>query len=347
MDKPKIAPSLRAIDRNKAGGTSPMRIRVLVAGTIIAIFALVPVAATLFGQPFYVTLVSRIMIFALAAAGLNLALGYGAMVSFGHALYLGIGAYAVGILSFYGVTNGWLHLAAALGVGLVTAVIIGVVCLRSSGVAFIMITLAFAQMFYFLAVSLRAFGGDDGMPLNARSDFGIGDLENNVTLYYLIFGVLAVTLYAFYRLVHAKFGMALRGSKMNERRMQAIGFPTMRYKLTAYVLSALVCVVAGALLANLAKFVSPSYMQWTVSGELVVMVVLGGMSTLMGPLVGAAVWLLLEELLSSAKFGLPGGLDALLSTHWLGLMGLFVLIVTLALKQGLYGYLVGREGKSP
>jgi branched-chain amino acid transport system permease protein len=213
-------------------------------------------------------------------------------------------------------------------------------------VAFIMITLAFAQMFYFLAVSLKAFGGDDGLPLNARSDFGLVDLGNNVALYYVIFGVLVGTLYGFYRLIHAKFGMALRGCRMNERRMSAIGFPTWRYKLTAYVISALVCVLAGVLLANLTKFVSPSYMQWTVSGELIVMVVLGGMGTLMGPVIGAAVWLLLEELLSSGKWDLPGGFDALLSSHWLGLMGFFVLIVTLALKQGLYGYLVGREGRS-
>ena len=320
--------------------------RVLVAGAVIAFFALVPVVAAIFSQPFYVTLVSRIMIFALAATGLNLALGYGGMVSFGHALYIGVGAYAVGILSFHGVTNGWAHLALALGTGGMLAMLIGIVCLRSSGVAFIMITLAFAQMLFFLAVSLRTFGGDDGMPLDVRSDFGLVDLRNNIVLYYVIFVILVATLYAFWRLVHSKFGMALRGCRMNERRMSAIGFATMRYKLTAYVISALVCVLAGMLLANLTKFVSPSYMQWTVSGELIVIVVLGGMATLLGPVIGAAVWLMLEELLSSAKLGLPGGFDTFLSTHWLGLMGCFVLLVTLALKQGLYGYLVGREGGS-
>src|SRR5450432_2211993 len=317
------------------------RRRILVGGAVIAALALVPFVASWLGQPFYVTLVSRIMIFALAAMGLNLVLGYGAMVSFGHALYIGIGAYSVGILSSLGVTNGWVHLAGALGVGLVSAVLIGLICMRSTGVAFIMITLAFSQMFYFLAVSLKAFGGDDGLPLDARSDFGFLDLNNNVVLYYVIFGTLVGTLYAFYRLIHARFGMVLRGCKMNERRMLAIGFPTWRYKLTAYVVSALVCIIAGVLLANLTKFVSPSYMQWTVSGELIVMVVLGGMGTLMGPIVGAAVWLILEEVLASVRLGLPGGMDALFATHWLGLMGLFVLIVTLALKQGLYGYLVG------
>jgi branched-chain amino acid transport system permease protein len=137
--------------------------------------------------------------------------------------------------------------------------------------------------------------------------------------------------------------MALQGCRMNERRMSAIGFPTLRYRLTAYVISALVCVLAGMLLANLTRFVSPSYMQWTVSGELIVMVVLGGMGTLMGPVMGAVVLLLLEEVLTSVKLGLPGGLDELLSTHWLGLIGLFVLVVTLTLKHGLYGHLIARE----
>ena len=341
MDKP-AGVTVQATAAVRAGAS---RTRIVVAAAVILFLALVPVASALTAQPFYVTLVSRIMIMALAAVGLNLILGYGAMVSFGHSLYIGVGAYAVGILSFYGVTNGWAHLAVALITGLALSAVIGLICLRASGVAFIMITLAFAQMFFFLAVSLRQFGGDDGLPLNARSNFGFIDLSNNVVLYYVIFGVLVVTLYAFHRLVNAKFGMALRGCKMNERRMIAIGFPTLRYKLTAYVISALVCVLAGVLLANLTRFVSPSYMQWTVSGELIVMVVLGGMGTLIGPVVGAAVFLILEEVLSSGKFGLPGRLDDLLSTHWLGLIGLFVLIVTLTLKQGLYGYLVGREEK--
>ena len=161
--------------------------RRIVAFAIVLLLALVPVIAGLAGQPFYVTLISRMMIFALAALGLNLILGYGAMVSFGHALYIGIGAYSVGILSFYGVTNGYAHVATALIAGLIIATLVGMVCLRTSGVAFIMITLAFAQMFYFLAVSLKQLGGDDGYGLPSRSDFGVIDLSNNTTLYYVIF----------------------------------------------------------------------------------------------------------------------------------------------------------------
>ena len=310
---------------------------------IVTILALIPVATAMAGQAFYLTIVTRIMIFALAALGLNLALGFGAMVSFGHAMYIGIGAYAVGIMSFHGVSNGWAHLGAALGVGLVGALLIGAVCLRVTGVAFIMITLAFAQMIYFLAVGLKQYGGDDGLPISARSDFGLLSLGNGMVLYYVVFGLLMATLYAFHRMIYARFGMLLRGCKSNERRMLALGFPVFRYKLTAYVISALVCVVAGVLLANLTRFASPSYMSWTVSGELIVMVVLGGIGTLMGPLVGAATWLVLEELLTSFRVDLPWGLDAMVRDHWQGVFGLLIIVVPLTLKQGLYGVFLRRE----
>lgn len=304
---------------------------------ILAALAAVPPLAALFDQPFYVTLVSRILIFALAATGLNLVLGYGAMVSMGHALYIGIGAYSVGILSSYGIDNGWLQLAAALGAGTLVATLVGLVCLRTSGVGYIMITLAFAQMFYFLVVSLRQFGGDDGLQLAGRSNFSGLDLDNGVVLYYLIFAVLALTLWCFQRLVHARFGMVLRGAKANPRRMGALGFPLLRYRLSGYVLSALVCVVAGMLLANLTRFVSPSYMHWTVSGDLIVMIVLGGLGTLIGPVLGAVIMLALEELLSSLSFALPWGIDEIVRSHWQGVIGIFVVIVTLTLRQGVYG----------
>ncbi len=311
---------------------------------IVAVLALIPLAAALAGQSFYLTIVTRIMIFALAALGLNLVLGFGAMVSFGHAMYIGIGAYAVGIMSFHGIGNGWAHLGVALVVGAVCALLVGAVCLRVAGVAFIMITLAFAQMFYFLAVGLKQYGGDDGLPIATRSDFGLFGLGNGMVLYYVVFAMLMATLYAFHRLVDARFGMLLRGCKSNERRMLALGFPVFRYKLTAYVLSALVCVVAGVLLANLTRFASPSYMSWTMSGELIVMVVLGGIGTLMGPLVGAAAWLVLEELLTSFRIDLPWGMDAAIRDHWQGLFGLLIVVVTLTLKQGLYGVFLKREG---
>lgn len=316
--------------------------RIMLAAALLALLALVPVASVLLGQSFYVTLFTRIMIFALAAMGLNLILGYGGLVSFGHAMYVGIGAYAVGILTFHGVGSGWAHLAAALAVGGVVALVVGAICLRTSGMAFIMITLAFAQMVFFLGVSLRDYGGDDGLQIPNRSDFGLFSLANGTVLYYATFALLVGVLFLTHRIVHSRFGMVLRGCKSNERRMKALGFPTLRYKLAAYVISALVCVLAGVLLGNLTRFVAPAYMAWTVSGELIVMIVLGGLGTLFGPIVGAAALLLLEEVLSSFKTGIDA-VDQLLSQHWLALIGLFIVLVVLVLKQGLWGRIVARE----
>jgi branched-chain amino acid transport system permease protein len=317
--------------------------RTCVAFALLLLLALVPVIAGLAGQPFYVTLVSRMMIFALAALGLNLIIGYGAMVSFGHALYIGVGVYAVGILSFYGVTNGYVHVAAALVAGVIISTLVGAICLRTTGVAFIMITLAFAQMFYFVAISLKQLGGEDGYSLPSRSDFGIIDLSNNTALYYVIFGVVLLCLFGIFRLIHAPFGLALRGCKQNERRMRAMGFATTRIKLIAYVISALICVLSGVLLANLTRFVSPSYMSWITSGDILLMVVLGGMSTLIGPIVGAIAWLSLEDLLSSFDLGLPWGIDEFVRDHWMIALGALVIVAALYLKDGLYGYLAHRN----
>ncbi len=312
---------------------------------VMTLLALVPVYAGVASEPFYVTLFSRIMIFALAAVALNLILGFGGMVSFGHAFYLGVGAYAAGIMSAEGITSGWAHVAMALAAGLVFAIGIGIVALRTHGMIFIMITLAFAQMGYFLAVSLKNYGGDDGLPLAMRSDFGIFNLANNVVLYYTIFVCLAATLWFFSRLIGSRFGYVLRGSKSNQRRMLALGFPVFRYQLTAYVISALICVIAGFLLANLTKFASPSYMAWAVSGDLIVIIILGGMATLFGPVVGAIVFLLLEELLSSWKPGWFPGIEEIINKHWLALIGIFVIAVIMTARQGIYGQLVGKRGQ--
>ena len=313
--------------------------RVWVGALVLLGLALVPVLSAATGQPFYVTLFSRIMVLALAATGLNLVLGYGGMVSFGHSLYIGVGAYAVGILSSHGIVNGWAHAGAALGVGLALAVPIGIVCLRVAGMGFIMITLAFAQMLYFFVVSLKMYGGDDGLAIAQQSQFAGLDLARGTTLYYVIFSVLALTLLCFQRLVHSRFGMVIRGCKSNQRRVAALGISPLRYKLTAYVISALVCVLAGVLMANLTLYASSSYMQWSVSGELIVMVVLGGLGTVLGPVVGAIVLLTLEETLSSFAVGLPWDIDAFVSSHWMALLGLFIVAIGIALKQGLYGVL--------
>jgi len=289
---------------------------------------LTPVYSRWASEPFLLTFMSRALVFALAAISLNLILGYGGMVSFGHALYMGLGAYSVGLLAQNGITNGWAHLAWTLAACATVSLLTGLISLRTTGVAFIMITLAFCQMFYFLFVSLKQYGGDDGLSIDGRSDFGMFDLGSPLTLYLVTLVLVLLMLYLTRRLVHARFGMVLNGCRINERRMKALGFETTRYKLSAYIISSMVCGVAGLLYANLTGFTSPAYLAWTVSGELIVMVVLGGMGTVLGPLVGALVLLLSEEALKA------------LTDHWMIILGPLIVLVVLSAKRGLYGYLL-------
>jgi branched-chain amino acid transport system permease protein len=201
-------------------------------------------------------------------------------------------------------------------------------------------------MAYFVAVSLKRYGGEDGLPVAARSTVGRLDMGDGLVFYLVVLAVLGLVLGLMQRLVHSRFGMALQGSRINERRMSAMGFPVFRYRLLAYVLSAEICVLAGVLLANLTRFVSPSYMQWSMSGELIVMVVLGGLGTLLGPVVGAASLVTLEELLVSLHLDSLPELNRLLGDHWLALVGLFVIVVTLKLHRGLLGSLRSSRGAS-
>jgi len=299
---------------------------------VIAVLALVPAVAAAADAPFYVGLFARVMVFAIAALSLDLILGYGGLVSFGHAAYLGIGAYAVGILGFHGIANGFVHFAAALCAAAVAALVIGFVSLRTSGVYFIMITLAFSQMVYFLGVSLNQYGGDDGLNIRRHSDFGsLFDLDDPTTLYYFVWALLVLLLVLGSRLVRSRFGALLEGTRSNERRMIALGFPTFRYKLTAFVIAGAVCGVAGALFANLTLFVSPSIMHWTRSGEILMMVILGGIGTLFGPVLGAAAYLLLESVLSRW------------SEHWQAILGPLLILVVLFSKSGLLGLLASRR----
>jgi branched-chain amino acid transport system permease protein len=298
-----------------------------VVAFLIAV-ALVPVIAETAGQSFYVTVATRILVFALAASSLNLVLGYGGMVSFGHALYVGLGAYIVGISVYFGLLNGWAHLGIVIALCGVVAYLTGLICLRTSGIGFIMITLAFAQMFYFLFVSLKQFGGDDGLPIAARSDFSPLSIQSNTGLYYFTLALLFVVLYFSWRFVHARFGYVLLGSKSNLRRMRVLGFPVLRYQVVAYVISGCLCGVAGLLLANLTRFASPAYMFWTVSGDLIVIVMLGGIGTVLGPLIGAAVFLILETMLSGY------------SDHWMLGLGLIIVLIALLAKRGIYGVIM-------
>lgn len=299
--------------------------------TILFLIA-VPIYASVMQQPFLLTLFSRIMIYAIAALSLNLLIGYVGLVSLGHAMFIMIGAYAVGLLQFHNINNGWLQLVVALLAAGVVALITGWISLRTTGMAFIMITLAFAQMFFFLAISLKEYGGDDGMRLEQRSVLFPFDLNSGMTLYLVIFMVLLAVMLGLYFLINSRFGYVLQTIKSNERRAKALGFNTDRYKLAAMVIAALICVIAGFLLANLTRYTSPSYGAWNISGELIVIVILGGVGTLFGPLVGAIGLLLFEEFLTSAPIDW-------VSKHWQLVLGLTIVLIVLTAKRGIYGSL--------
>ena len=298
----------------------------------------VPPVTSWLDAPFYVSLFARIMIFAIAVVSLALILGYGGMVSFGHAAYLGIGAYAVAIPSYYGIDNGYLQLALALGGSALVAFVIGLVSLRTSGLYFIMITLAFTQMLFFLGISLEEYGGDDGINTNRSELLGL-DLYDETTFYYLIFGFLVFCLAVSYRLVHSRFGRVIRGIHANEARMQAIGYPTFRYKLAAFVIAGAMCGIAGFLLGNLTEFITPEYMSWFRSGEIMIMVLMGGMGTIFGSVFGALAYISLEEFIPDFLDWFGDGLGQ----HWPIVLGPLLVVLVLFAKGGLWGLLSRRD----
>lgn len=292
---------------------------------LLAGFAAVPFVATALEQPFWISFFARILIYAIAASALNLALGYGGLVSFGHALFMGLGSYAVALPAFHGIASGWAHLALCIGASSLVALAVGAISLRTSGMAFIMITLAFAQMGYFLLVSLKQYGGDDGLPVAATSRFGSLDLGATLPLYATALVVLAIVTWWMAKLRVAPFGMALRGARQNARRINAIGLEARQLQLVAFTISGAICGVSGLLLANLNAFASPSSLAWTVSGELIVMVVLGGIGTVAGPVIGALVFLGLEEVLKG------------LTEHWMVIFGPLIVLMALVGRRGIVG----------
>jgi branched-chain amino acid transport system permease protein len=295
---------------------------------LLLALVLLPVYVELTGSRFLLTLFTRIVILALAAVSLNLILGYGGMMSFGHAAYLGIGGYSVGILAFEGVTTGFVQWPVALLVSAFFALVIGALSLRTRGVYFIMITLAFAQMAYYIVAGLARYGGDDGLTIQKRSQFIAPiNLSNKVQFYYICLTLLCAAIYLVWRLVNSRFGMAIQGARSNDTRMRAIGFPTYRYKLTCFVIAGTLCGLAGALLANHTDFVSPAMMYWTRSGDLIIMVVLGGMGSTFGPLFGAVALLVLEEVLSG------------ITEYWQIILGPLLLLVVLFARGGIDGLL--------
>jgi len=315
------------------------KLKLTILVVAIVLLALVPPVAHVIDEPFYLSLFARIMVFAIAAVSLDLILGYGGMISFGHAAYLGTGAYAVAIMSFYEIDNGWLQLFMAIVASALVALVIGAICLRTSGIYFIMVTLAFTQMLYFLGISLEVYGGDDGMDTN-RSEFVTWfDLTDDVNLYYLILVFLILSVYIGYRLINSRFGMVIRGSQSNDQRMQTIGFPTFRYKLASFVIAGTMCGVTGFLLANLTEFLTPEYMHWFRSGEIMIMMIMGGMGTLFGPIFGAAAYILLEEWIPEILELIHTGWGE----HWWVAFGPVLILLVLFAKRGLWGLLPDRK----
>lgn len=331
-----FAPGVRHLNRTtfiaQTHGT-PNKRQLWVAGLVLLILALVPIYAWLADDIYVLTYFGRALIFALAALGLNLILGFGGMASLGHAMYFGLGAYAVGVMSTWGLTNGWLHLMVAVSVASAVAVPVGWIALRTHGMAFIMITLAFAQLFFYVFVSLRAFGGDEGLSLAQVSDFGVLT-DNKYAIYLSLLITVLLVLWLSHRLIGSRFGLVLAASRFNAARLDALGTASQPYRLVAYVLSAQICAIAGFFMANLTGFVSPSLMSWLVSAELMVMVLLGGMGTIFGPVVGAIGLLLIED-----------GLK-IITVHWPLILGPLIVLAVLGLRQGLWGILAGKNEAS-
>ncbi len=313
------------------------RTAILVIAVLLAL--VLPIFEASVGESFYITFATRILIFALFAVSLDLIVGYGGMVSLGHAAFFGLGAYVAGIVSHHAVKNdiflfGVPFYADALMIwplailaAIVLALVLGSLSLRTRGFNFIMITLAFGQMVFFFFVSVQGYGGDDGLRLAERYTFAGLSLENPLVLYYLSALCLASYLFVSRRIVESPFGFALQAINQNERRARALGYRSFNYKLTAFVIAAAGGALAGALLANQARFVSPDLLSWMRSAEVLIMVILGGMGTLWGPVLGAIVMLLLEEVLIG------------ITEHWQVILGPILLLVVLYTRRGIWGVL--------
>jgi branched-chain amino acid transport system permease protein len=290
------------------------------------------------GQDFYTSFATRVLIYAMAAASLNLVLGYGGMVSFGHAAFFGAGAYIVAILAAEGITSLWLAWPLAVAGAALGALVIGAISLRTRGVYFIMITLAFAQMMYYVFVSLKAYGGDDGLSLPGRSSTGLGvSLANDFVWYYLVLALLALVLFLLHRLLQARFGRVIEAIRENETRATAIGYAVYRYQLLCFVISGAIAGLAGALIANQTSYAGPTLLHWVQSGTLMIMVILGGVGRFWGGPLGAAVLLVLEEIFAASPLLGPYAL------HWQLPVGVILLAVVLFAPQGLAGALAKKS----
>ena len=314
---------------------------IIINAAILVSLLLTAIALYFMGESYYVNLVTRVVIFAMTGVGLNLALGYGGMVSLGHAAFFGLGAYVSGIAAFHfgessefivglsGTNQMLLIWCITIAVSAFVALIIGLISIRTTGVYFIMITLAFAQMIYYLAISLPTYGGEDGLLMQARNQFPLLDTENEIHFFFICFSLLILSLSLTSRIMSARFGAALDVARINDVRLATAGINPYPIKLIAFVLSAIITGIAGALFADLNHFVSPSLMSWHMSGEIIIFILLGGVGRLYGPVIGAALFVLLETFI--------GGY----TEHWKLFLGLVLLGIVLFAKGGLIQLLAG------
>lgn len=294
----------------------------------LVLLGLLACVVPLVGSTYVSFIGARILIYGILAMSLDLILGYGGMVSFGHAAYFGTGAYTVGVLALYGVTSGFVAFPAAIAAAAVAALVIGALSLRTRGIYFIMLTLAFAQMLFYLAVGQQQLGGDDGMPLPHRDGFaGFVNLASPEQFYYFALVLLALTTYLAHRLVHSRFGLILNACRQNETRLLTIGISTYRYKLVAFVIAGAIAGLAGALIANLEVYISPNFLDWKVSGDVIIMIVMGGIGTLLGPIFGAALYIVMEEIVTP------------FTAHWMAILGPLLVLVALFWRRGVWGLL--------
>ncbi len=319
--------------------------RVLSLG-VLAVLGGVALLAAATDEPFTITLATRVAILALAAAGLNIALGLGGLVSFGHALFFGLGGYVMGILAFHAQTYTPLDLGlfevagtksmpviwlAAVAVSALVAVPVGLLALRTTGVYFIMITLAFAQMFYYFTISWSAYGGEDGLSIYVRNGFpGLNTLDP-IQFFGLCFALLCAVLWLSARLARSPFGLALGAARQAPARAEAVGFDPMRLRLVAFIISGAIAGLAGALYADLNRFVSPAMFGWHLSGELIVLVILGGVARIIGPVVGAGLFVMLEHFLGQV------------TDFWQIWLGLILLVIVLYARGGIVGLVSPRR----
>jgi branched-chain amino acid transport system permease protein len=296
--------------------------------TAVIMLALLLVAATpALGQPYLTRFATGVLIFGLVAMSLDLLVGYGGMVSFGHAAFFGLGAYATAVLGFHGIHSAFVAIPVAIGIAALAAFVIGGISLRTSGVYFIMITLAFAQMLFYIAHALAIYGGDDGLKVARNSLVAMIDFNQPTTFFFVVLLVFLATFHFSFRLTNSRFGRVLQGIRDNPQRAESIGYNTYRYQLVGFIIAGALAGLGGMLHANLNEYVSPDLLNWEQSGDLLIMLILGGVGTLVGPVFGAAAYLFLQEILS------------MYTRHWMLVLGPILLLVVLFSSGGIYGLL--------